>query len=666
MEITATLYETFGPYLDMTNLWSDHLRRELWKWVVALMQLLQGVESLYTGVDELFRGFFTNPLIGRLEGVFVLFFWAFMVIQGVILGYMMFVNPAMKYGNVFQAFFFAIVVVLIVPDVVSKGLDLSDSGQVFVEEAMGDGNSGAPLSEIVVRNNVYDVKRFIEDGWQTPPGEMSISEKNGLDSRQGIVLLNPFSRVTDEMMESALDEKILTQYWDSDQNEPVELDGGLFGIGEVRYYRYHIDFFPIFVQLVTLAFALVFVAFKTMMLLYEILLAQVLAPIAAAIGARESDTMRNIFSELAQKLLTLVILVLGFRLYLYFSNLLFASDQGGLAKLIGLFVLTIGLFKGITYFDNKFGTRAGLREGVDMARAGGSVFTAPLSAGIGAMTGAAAVKRSAETLKGKKNDALPVPLRIDYGDSKKDKTGSSADVTSTVASRSPLAKYAKNGWKADPPKGGATKSKPDASPASKDVQATPDGTEQSTPETGPTPRKRWKWQNPQPDEEKAVGQVTGESSVPGTQEESVPSEPAPNADARPHVRYGPQMSQSGEPARTGQAEPDPDSSTGSAETGEASPPPPQPWRWKRGMQANEQPKHPDTTVPPEARAAYDKTPSPPPLTEPTPRQTPPKPATPQRPERPKGEMRHDPTIPRTAGTVPAETHPRRAGETPEA
>jgi len=244
------------------------------------------------------------------------------------------------------------------------------STQFYDATQTGDNNADvSSLSWGLIQDNTTDLLYIASVGFSTLDSDES--KKNNL-TPDSMKYSNLNALLTPDVISDAEGDEIkhLEYKLDTDENGDMVADkikGGAFSFFSDKfdegYFRYHVNFLPIFVGLLGLLAAYIFTLFVFVTTIIEIGFKQVMAVLVFATDIETGQKTKMVMRDILNAFLLIAFTGLSFRMYTIFLSYLATSGINIVIYLIAIVSGTFILIKGSSTIMKYFGIDVGLKEG---------------------------------------------------------------------------------------------------------------------------------------------------------------------------------------------------------------------------------------------------------------------------------------------------------------
>lgn len=346
--------------------------------------------TTWFSLDKIFTNGGVKVLLGILLAGALLF-----------LGYTLIVNHGEKKPNVLQNIILVVACVLLIPQMFTF---LNTSVRAGKDYVLGKDDK---LSSTIISKATVDLAYVVQNGLNNYTIEngyiVGDNAKNGFGSNQeniDMLDINEVIEPDDDKWQNLSDEqkKYFQNYIDTDndgnlKDYEIEEDSFLWVDMTSWYYRYHINFVAVWCMLIALAIAQFFIAFKTIRLIYELVVHQCLAYLLGTTDLTNGKRAKMILQTIGSSYVVMFINVVLLKCFMLAFEYITSNITNGLVQAIMMLVIALAVIDGPNLVERILGIDAGLKSG--MAVVGGMFLGARAVTGsikAGASAGAGAKK----------------------------------------------------------------------------------------------------------------------------------------------------------------------------------------------------------------------------------------------------------------------------------
>lgn len=358
-----TILANNSDYFHAYNLLSSFVRWIGWWLVKALKWLVDGAEDVVSDMITLF-GFITstkvNTFISNLMPLFIVLF----CVSVIFLGYRMLIQQNFDRSAIPTNILLIILIFTSTTIFFSQMVNMTTK---TIDSIEGVQNNSS-YSDNLLKNNLVDLVYLdsIEFDYENDDELNQIRRANV----KYIEINDTVDPDNDEIYElkcPKVFEHRIVILPDTGRQTLVEIPHGAFDIMPNLYYRYHVDWFTVYVTLISLALVLCFTAYKFGRIGFELAFHKViLAPFAAtdlSDGRRIREVIKSILSLFAVILVVLLLLKFYF-VYVSYIKLQYNNDKiGDISYGVALIVAALAVIDGPNIIERVLGIDAGLKSG---------------------------------------------------------------------------------------------------------------------------------------------------------------------------------------------------------------------------------------------------------------------------------------------------------------
>lgn len=346
----AALYDEYD--MPRNNMISYIGRLLGWMLVHGLSALVGMIEEAVWEIGSLFQGFSTSEeaqalidkvaLLGATLFVFVLLYLAWQAM-----------NNKVKWADLIQNAMLSLVVLLVLPVFMTQALTLTQQTMVYIK-----GDEGASITDSLLSTNVIDVTGYDTPGSFGSNGDVHPDQLFGGDGISITQMIDP-----DDCSDA--NAEIFNQYVDNGELKEVdkaEIFGVKIEIFSTQYYRYKVNWLPIFVGLIISGVAFLFSGVKIARLLYELAINQALATFCAWLDVHSGQRLKKCLQTILATLLTLCGVYLCFAFYIIGQA--WVAEWDIIPQMIAMLAMAWALIDGPNLFEKIVGVDAGLQDGL--------------------------------------------------------------------------------------------------------------------------------------------------------------------------------------------------------------------------------------------------------------------------------------------------------------
>lgn len=346
--------------LEMADIVSNCIRWVLWKIVIILTTLVNGIEKAITKIYSL-NGFFNSPEVTELINKYKPLIWVILAISIGVLGFKIMMNRKQNRGELPSNILFSILMLVLLPTLMIK---LDNMTSIAVKDVVSEYTSSA---NELIKNSIYDL-------YYLDNNNFDLNMKNNINSKDILAINESETLESDEVKnKEVLGKKI--EFDENGQKKLEDLDKGWLKIDE-EYYRYGIDFLTIIVTLGAMGITLICIGLKVARLLFELAFNKLLATLLAFADISDGKKLKEVIKHIFSIFIVIFATAIMTKLYVIFSSWLGTSlgnvglSANGVAKLIVLVGGSIAVIDGPNIIERILGIDAGLKSGWSAVMAG--------------------------------------------------------------------------------------------------------------------------------------------------------------------------------------------------------------------------------------------------------------------------------------------------------
>ncbi|MGN0173498.1 MAG: pLS20_p028 family conjugation system transmembrane protein [Acutalibacteraceae bacterium] len=386
-ELVKTLYK-WSDIFERDGMFNNILRSGEWLITKLLKSFCDAGQTLVDKAYEFldFTTWFSLEKIFTNNGVKVILG---VLLAGalLVLGYTLIINHGEKKPNVLQNVIMIVACVLLIPQMFTF---LNTSVKAGKEYVLGNDSK---LSSTIISNATVDLAYVVQNGLNSYEIEngyiVGDTAKNGFASNLeniDMIDINEVIEPDDDKWDNLSDEqkKYFSNYIDTDndgnlKDYEIEEESFLWVDMTSWYYRYNINFVAVWCMLLALAIAQFFIAFKTIRLIYELVVHQCLAYLIGSTDLTNGRRAKMILQTIGSTYLVMFINVVLLKCFMLAFEYITSHVTNGLVQSIIMLVIALAVIDGPNLVERILGIDAGLKSG--MAVVGGAFFGARAVAG---------------------------------------------------------------------------------------------------------------------------------------------------------------------------------------------------------------------------------------------------------------------------------------------
>lgn len=325
-----------------------------WMLIQGLSGLVSMIEQAVWQIGNLFGGFATGADAQALIQRVALLGAALFVFVVLYIGWQA-MNNKVKWAELAQNVLLSLVVLLILPTAMVKALTLTQQMMAYIK-----GDSSTSVTEQLVSNNVIDITGYDTPGSFGANGDVHPSgDAFGGDGISIVDMIDP-----DDYDKNG-NKEVYNQYVDNGELKEVnkaEFFGTKIEIFSTQYYRYKVNWLPVFVSLLVSGVAFLFSGVKIARLLYELAINQMLATLCAWLDVHSGQRLKKCLQTILATFFTLCGVYLCFSFYIIGQA--YIAKWPIMPQLIAMLALAWALVDGPNLFEKIIGVDVGLQDGL--------------------------------------------------------------------------------------------------------------------------------------------------------------------------------------------------------------------------------------------------------------------------------------------------------------
>lgn len=348
----------YEEYFQVYDLVSYLLRSLGWMLVKFLYVVLEGVEGLLDDVYTLMGLLTSAPVKGFVQSflpaVYLLFAFSFLVI-----GYNMIFGNKEGRKKIIPNLVLAIFCISSVFLMAANMSALTMAGVNWVRSTYTSSEENYSVADTLLKDNVVDLLYFVDHGF-SGTNDIPVDVLEKINPSETIDPFKNDLNLTDE--ERALfGNKLVISPTGQYQLQKIE-KGGLLNWMPEYYFRYSIDFLPIYLMMVASIFVLFFTSFKVGRLIYELAIQEffvvILAPSDLNSGRRISALIKSIGSGFFIIFVTAVLMK-----FFLIGSAYVNANMSGLTAAFCMIFMAWATVDGPNFIERIIGIDAGISSG---------------------------------------------------------------------------------------------------------------------------------------------------------------------------------------------------------------------------------------------------------------------------------------------------------------
>lgn len=320
-------------------------------WILRILAMMitaveQAVNALFQNID-----FLNSPEVMGLFDQLKPVAWGLMLIGVVLLFYGLMTNRVKSKGQIPFNFLCFFIIMIGLPSFLSQLNDLTGAGINTFKDT-----TEASMAQTVMDNAVQDLLYYDQNDFS----DAALQNHNNIPTDK-IEYINPVEQARPANCKNP---EIFSNQLGIDSNgnyQLTQLGDGLFGweLLSSYYYRYKIDWIPLFISLFAMLIALVFSAIKIGKIIFELGYNVYVLLFVSAIDLTSGERTKRVCSEILSLFLVLIAIALLFRVYIIGVSWV-ARTFDGLAQAFAMFGFSWALIDGPNIIQKILGIDAGL------------------------------------------------------------------------------------------------------------------------------------------------------------------------------------------------------------------------------------------------------------------------------------------------------------------
>lgn len=355
--------DQYGVYCSKSDIFQTFLRWVGW-WLIQLLKMLVDMcDRLLSVCYSLIDYLFSDPVLDFINS-FQPVLWVLFAVALFILGYLLVVNKTeVKGSRVMQNICLTVLVLTTMPFMVQSISNITMAATDYVRF-----NDGESISDTLIRDNIVDLKYLDSKDWNDA---VLINQETGGLNRPSVSPSLPIDQISPGDVvhcdDSTLHNQDFFRYYityDADGNRNEELSevywNSMFSFIDNTYYRYYIDFLPIFVSLISMAFALLFSAFKVGRIIFDLAVHEFQAMIFAASDFTSGQRLKQVLKSMGGMFFTLFCSAVIIKFYMIMNVYLKTLPLDPWVQSFILLIMAFAVIDGPNIIERCIGVDVGL------------------------------------------------------------------------------------------------------------------------------------------------------------------------------------------------------------------------------------------------------------------------------------------------------------------
>ncbi len=347
-------FETLLQHDDLftvTNNFALYILRFLGWWILRILTMMitaveQAVNALFQNID-----FINSPEVMSLVDQLKPAAWGLMVVGVILLFYGLMTNRVKSKGQIPFNFICFFIIMVGLPSFLSELNQLTSAGINTFKDT-----SEASMAQTLLDNGIQDLYYYDQNNFSAE----ALDQRNNIPTDK-IEYINPVELLRPNQ---ARNPDVVGQQIGLDSNGNYQLNqlgDGLFGweILSSYYYRYKVDWIPLFISLIAMLLALAFSAIKIGKIIFELGYNVYVLLFVSAIDLTSGERTKRVCSEILSLFLVLIAIALLFRVYIIGVSWV-SRTFDGLAQAFAMLGFSWALIDGPNIIQKLFGIDAGL------------------------------------------------------------------------------------------------------------------------------------------------------------------------------------------------------------------------------------------------------------------------------------------------------------------
>lgn len=350
MDAFETLLQYDDLFTTVNNPFLYPLRFLGW-WILRILAMLitaveQAVNTLFQNID-----FFNSPEASALFQQLKPVAWGLMLIGILLLFYSLMTNRLKSKAQIPFNFICFFIIMIGLPSFLSELNSLTNTGIDTFKNT-----SEATMAQTVMDNAVQDLYYYDQNNFSPE----ALENHNAIPTDK-IEFINPVEQIRPENCQNP---DVFGNQLGIDSNgnyQLTQLGDGMFGweLLSSYYYRYKIDWIPLFISLIAMLVAFVFSAIKIAKITFELAYNVYVLLFVSAVDMTSGERTKRVCSEILSLFLVLVAIAAMFRVYIIGVSWVSHTFEG-LAQAFAMFGFSWALIDGPNIIQKLFGIDAGL------------------------------------------------------------------------------------------------------------------------------------------------------------------------------------------------------------------------------------------------------------------------------------------------------------------
>ncbi|PEI52395.1 pLS20_p028 family conjugation system transmembrane protein [Bacillus pseudomycoides] len=352
--------EEYGDYLQIGDIFNYILRWIGWFLILGaslVVDILENVTDAILGIKSFFNAPQVQEFLETMYPVFVVL----LALSFLYIGYMFILNKKMDRSQIVVNIFITMCVLCLLGTGMTKVDKFTDDAIAVVKP----GQEGS-ISDEIIKKNLFDIARVDSAGWKNKEG---MYPYNFIPEKE-IRKIDIVEKI-DKDFEVTKDKELTDQGKEILQNKRVingegkaslaELKDGWFDFFPEKYYRWHWNFWTIFITLLVMGITLLLVSIKLGRLFYALAFNYLLANILAPADVANGQKLKAVLTDILNIFIVTIMIFLSLKLYMLGTG--FIHDKlDGVAYVIALVSFSMAVIDGPNVVERLFGIDIGLKS----------------------------------------------------------------------------------------------------------------------------------------------------------------------------------------------------------------------------------------------------------------------------------------------------------------
>lgn len=396
---------TYDELFEQYSLISTVFRWIMMKCIMVLRSICNVLNDVYISTYELLDFTEYGP-IQNLITEFRIFIYAALVISFLALGYLYILDKNNRPDWIKNAFI-GLICVITIPTILGKLNDLTYQSSMMVLSWGNGSQNTSTVADSTIINNAYDLLYMVENGFYN---NGDLSSKNAINS---INAIDVEEVVTSEKVSGDNAKQLFG-------NEVVYNSVGVPTLNEIKkdtiftiseppyYYRWHIDFLPLLIQLIGVICAYLVCAWKVVQIVWELIADQLLIVLFSG-DLTGGQRMKKLITYFLNLYVVMLLINVFIKIYQFAFDYVNTLSWGSLTKALIIAFISFCVAQGPNIVQQILGIDAGISNGFGKVYAASGIAKAAVAAakagaGIAGGVVGGAIGSAGEILKERPHD----------------------------------------------------------------------------------------------------------------------------------------------------------------------------------------------------------------------------------------------------------------------